>query len=56
MLKNGKEELLKSLQWIGSTHAGESSLAGSERQSLGFSKLKDSKMSATTFNCLLDST
>ena len=42
-------ELLKSLQKLASTMAGESSLAVSERMSIG-SKLKESKMSAVSFS------
>lgn len=42
-------ELLRSLQRLASTRGGESSLAGSERVSLG-SKLKESKMSAVSFS------
>lgn len=44
-MNSKNSELLKSLQRLASTRAGESSLAGSERVSLG-SKLKESKMSA----------
>lgn len=44
-------ELIKSLQRLASTMAGESSLAASERMSIG-SKLKESKLSATSFGTL----
>lgn len=44
-------ELIKSLQKLASTMAGESSLAGSERISIG-SKLKESKMSTTSFSTI----
>ena len=43
-LKDSGKELLRSMQRMASTIAGESSLAVSERVSLG-SKLKESKMS-----------
>jgi hypothetical protein len=55
LLKNGQTctscggDLIKSLQKLASTMAGESSLAVSERMSIG-SKLKESKMSAVSFN------
>lgn len=44
-------ELIKSLQKLASTKAGESCLSASERISLG-SKLKESKMSATSFGTI----
>jgi len=44
-------ELIKSLQKLASTMAGESILSASERISIS-SKLKESKMSATSFGTL----
>ncbi len=44
-------ELIRSLQKLASTMAGESNLSASERISIS-SKLKDSKMSATSFGTI----
>jgi hypothetical protein len=44
-------ELLKSLQKLASTMAGESSLTTSERMSIS-NQLKESKMSATSFGTI----